>query len=130
MYHHGDGVRQDHAEAARLYRLAAAQGNANAQFNLGNMYYNGWGVRQDHAEAVRLYRLAAAQGNAHAQHTLDSLISPAVDLSGNWSLVDQCLFLNINGWVHLKRTGEEEYYFDYKNTIGETAVGHARKNQE
>ena len=41
---------------------AAAQGDAAAQFNLGNMYKDGRGVRQDDAEAVRWYRQAAAQG--------------------------------------------------------------------
>ena len=30
MYRHGRGVPQDHAEAVKWYRLAAAQGDANA----------------------------------------------------------------------------------------------------
>jgi hypothetical protein len=47
--------------AARLYRLAADQGRAEAQYNLGVMHANGQGVAQDDAEAVRLYRLAADQ---------------------------------------------------------------------
>jgi uncharacterized protein len=46
--------------------IAAAQGHAAAQFNLGAMHENGHGVDQDHAEALRLYRLAAAQGHAAA----------------------------------------------------------------
>jgi TPR repeat protein len=50
----------------RLYGLAAAQGYAAAQFNLGVMHEHGHGVDQDNAEAVRLYRLAAAQGYAAA----------------------------------------------------------------
>ena len=49
---------------------AAAQGDAAAQFNLGNMYKDGRGVRQDDAEAVRWYRQAAAQGYADAQANL------------------------------------------------------------
>jgi TPR repeat protein len=64
------GVAQDYAEAVRLYSLAAAQGHASAQVNLGTMFYNGQGVAQDYAEAVRLYRLAAAQGYADAQYGL------------------------------------------------------------
>ena len=44
-YDNGEGVPQDHAEAARWYRLAAEQGNASAQFNLGVAYENGEGVR-------------------------------------------------------------------------------------
>ena len=64
------GVPQDDASAVRRYRLAAEQGNADAQFNLGTMYDNGQGVPQDYAEAVRLYRLAADQGNAIGQFNL------------------------------------------------------------
>ena len=58
------------ADAARLYGLAAALGNADAQYNLGLMYDNGQGVTQDYKEAVRLFGLAAAQGHAIAQSML------------------------------------------------------------
>ena len=51
-------------------RHAAEQGDADAQFNLGDMYANGRGVPQDDAEAVRWYRLAAEQGHASAQFDL------------------------------------------------------------
>ena len=51
-------------------RQAAEQGDATAQFYLGNMYANGEGVPQDAAEAVRWYRLAAEQGQADAQYGL------------------------------------------------------------
>ena len=62
--------QDDDAEAVRLYRQAAEQGNAKAQTNLGNMYVNGRGVPQDDAEAVRLFRQAAEQGHAQAQFSL------------------------------------------------------------
>ena len=64
------GATQDYAEAARLYRLSAAQGNVNAQTTLGYMFQHGKGVAQDYAEAMRLYRIAAAQGDAVAQINL------------------------------------------------------------
>ena len=73
MFHFSQGVAQDYAEAARLYRLAAAQGNAGAQSNLGYIFENGNGVAKDRAEAIRWYRLAAAQGNAIAQSSLKRL---------------------------------------------------------
>ena len=38
MYANGEGVLKDEAEAVRWYRLAAEQGHAAAQFNLGNSY--------------------------------------------------------------------------------------------
>ena len=60
----------DDAEAVRWYRLAAEQGDATAQNNLGVMYGAGRGVPQDDAEAVRWYRLAVEQGDANAQYNL------------------------------------------------------------
>ena len=51
-------------------RQAAEQGDAPAQFNLGNMYANGEGVLKDDTEAVRWYHLAADQGLAEAQFYL------------------------------------------------------------
>ncbi len=69
-YARGQGVPQNYAEAVKWYRLAADQGNAFAQYNLGLMYANGEGVPQNYAEALKWYRLAADQGNAFAQINL------------------------------------------------------------
>lgn len=52
-------MKQDYAEAVRLYRRAADLGHAAAISNLGLCYANGEGVEQDHKEAVRLFRQAA-----------------------------------------------------------------------
>ena len=49
------------------YRLAAEQGDAGAQFNLGGMYDSGEGVPQDYKTAAKWYRLAAEQGDADSQ---------------------------------------------------------------
>jgi TPR repeat protein len=53
FYAKGRGVPQDDAEAVKWYRKAAEQGDANAQYNLGQGYGDGQGVPQDHAEAVK-----------------------------------------------------------------------------
>ncbi len=47
MYYSGQSIPQDYPEAAKWYRLAAAQGDNLAQFNLGYMYDKGQGVAQD-----------------------------------------------------------------------------------
>jgi len=44
----------------KWFRLAAEQGNAHAQNNLGGMYDSGRGVPQDKVLAYALYNLAAA----------------------------------------------------------------------
>ena len=57
---------QDYAEALRWYRLAAAQGVANAQTSLGFMYALGQGVPQDYVQAHMWFNLAEAQGSRNA----------------------------------------------------------------
>jgi len=73
LYDNGYGVPQDDQEAVRWWRLAAEQGDAAAQFNLGVSYDQGRGVPQDYGEAVRWYRLAAEQGDAYAQFNLGDM---------------------------------------------------------
>jgi TPR repeat protein len=52
-------------------RLAAEQGDADAQSDLGVMYLRGQGgVAQDYREAEKWFRLAAEQGNADAKKFL------------------------------------------------------------
>jgi TPR repeat protein len=53
--------------------LAANQGHAQAQYNLGVMHANGEGVQQDFTKAVKWYRLAADQGDAKAQFNLGAM---------------------------------------------------------
>jgi TPR repeat protein len=67
------GIAENKAEAARLFRLAADQGHACAQFLLGDLFEKGHGVAQDRSEAIRWYRLAAEQGDTDAQFRLARL---------------------------------------------------------
>jgi len=60
----------NYQEAVKLFRLAAANGNANARYSLESMYTYGEGVLLDYQEAVKWYRLAAVQGHMDAQYTL------------------------------------------------------------
>ena len=73
MYYNGDGVKQDHKEAVKWVRKAAAQGNAMAQHNLGAMYKNGEGVQRNYKKAVEWYRKAAEQGVTQAQNNLGGM---------------------------------------------------------
>ena len=67
MYHFGEGVPQDYAEAAKWFRRAAEQGDPEAQASLGGAYRMGRGVPQDYAQAVAWFRTAAEQGLPTAQ---------------------------------------------------------------
>lgn len=53
-----------------ILHLAAEQGDAKAQLDLGNLYYLGEGTPRDFAEGAKWYWLAAEQGDAPAQHNL------------------------------------------------------------
>ena len=74
MYANGEGVPEDDVEAVRLYRLAAEQGHALAQLNLGFMYGNGEGVPEDDVLAYMWYNLSAAQGNETAQSNKEAIV--------------------------------------------------------
>jgi TPR repeat protein len=56
--------RGDYAEALRLLRPLAEQGDADAQRTLGAMYKQGQGVPQDHDRAVAWYQKAVDQMKA------------------------------------------------------------------
>ena len=53
----------DYDTALQEWRLLAEQGDALAQFILGDMYYNGQGVLQDNVLAHMWFNLGAANGN-------------------------------------------------------------------
>jgi uncharacterized protein len=53
-------VPGDYVEAVRWFRLAADQGDSNAQYTLGVMYSIGAGVPQDYVQAHMWLDLAAA----------------------------------------------------------------------
>ena len=59
--------------AAQDYRIAASQGDADAQYKLGWAYTTGEGVPKDGKESVKWFRLAADQGYADAQFSLGQL---------------------------------------------------------
>ena len=74
MYYRGEsGVAQDYPEAARLFDLAAEQGDRNALFNLGKLYLAGEGVEQDPARAMSYFKQAADQDHILALNTLGAL---------------------------------------------------------
>src|SRR5947209_13910930 len=74
MHRMGLGVTKDQKEAKKWSRLAAKQGNAQAQLLLGSLYY-----KQDSNEspdvvrAYMWYEASAEQGNAEAKKEIVSL---------------------------------------------------------
>jgi uncharacterized protein len=75
-------VPQDYSEAVKWYRLAADQGDAQAQCNLGLMYAAGHGVPQDYVSAYVWLNLAAAEFPNSEKANRDSAVQ-ARDLAAS-----------------------------------------------
>jgi TPR repeat protein len=63
-------VAPDPVEAARLFTLAAEQGDAEAQANLAGMHMDGRSIKADYALALRWAKLAATQGSVLGMNNL------------------------------------------------------------
>lgn len=73
LYYSGKGIPTDLKEGLRLHELAAANGDASAQFNLGVLYDPNVDIgsvlvkKRDFETAMYWYERAAQNGNAEAQ---------------------------------------------------------------
>ncbi|MBO7194527.1 MAG: toll/interleukin-1 receptor domain-containing protein [Alistipes sp.] len=77
----GKGI--DYEKAAKLYRMAANEGDAYAQYSLGYCYDKGRGVPRLPAEAVNWYRKAAEQNYNSAQISLGLCYENGVGVEKN-----------------------------------------------
>lgn len=81
---------QNHKNAAD-YRTDAINGNAIAQFYLGQSYFRGWGIKPDTIQAVYWWRKSAEQGDPTAQNNMGVAYS--------------------NGWGNLTQNKETAIYW-------------------
>src|SRR5690606_28738287 len=88
-------------------RLAAEQGHAHAQNNLGVMYENGSGVERNYGQAVHWYRLAAEQGHARAQNNLGVMYEHGRGVDRNYGRA-----------VHWYRLAAEQGHASAQNNLG------------
>ena len=86
-YKCGIGVKQDHAASVKWFRMAAEQGEADAQFNLARLYgseVNGAykkarAVPANDEEALKWYQRSAEQGHTQAQVKLAEMYADGAD---------------------------------------------------
>ncbi|MDA8785705.1 sel1 repeat family protein, partial [Planktomarina temperata] len=92
-YSDGQGVLQDYKEAIKWYRLAAEQGHAMAQTNLGIMYEYGDGVIQDNTMAHMWYNIASANGHEKAGGYRDERagLMTNADISKAQAMARECM---------------------------------------
>jgi uncharacterized protein len=71
IYATGKGVPADYREAEKWFQKAAAQGDLDAMWNLGNIHHHGRGnFKKDFIEGEKWYLLAAEHGHLFSQKTL------------------------------------------------------------
>jgi uncharacterized protein len=75
---------KNYSDAMRLFRMAAAQGNAAAQNSVGVLYANGLGVSVNYTEAIRWYRMAADQGYPLAEYNIGELYEFGLGVSPDY----------------------------------------------
>ena len=64
---------RDYKEAFKWYRMAAEEGIAVAQTNLGLIYENGLGVEQDFVQAHKWYNIAGTNGDETGRKSKDDV---------------------------------------------------------
>jgi TPR repeat protein len=67
------GRRKNIAQAIKLFKKAAAEGNAEGARRLGDLYMEGFYIEPDYAESMQWFNKAAAQGDVEAELTLGNL---------------------------------------------------------
>ena len=87
---------QNYKTAVKWYTLAAEQGHASAQNNLGVMYGNGGGVLQDNIYAHMWWNIASSSGdsNAAGNRTIVEKNMTTADISKAQELARQCVNKN------------------------------------
>jgi uncharacterized protein len=75
MHSSGQRYKQDYKEAAKWYRKAADQGNADAQTALGGLYFDGHGMPQSYGDALTWFRKAAESDQPTAMYNLATMYS-------------------------------------------------------
>ena len=67
MFDKGKGIPQDYKTAVKWYTLSAEQGNARAQYSLGERYAFGDGVIQDMVYAHMWANISASNGEKQSE---------------------------------------------------------------
>jgi hypothetical protein len=80
---------RDYPGAMRLWRQAAAQGNRDAEENIGLLYQDGSGVPQDYKQAMQWYQRAAEQGSPTAADAVGLLYKGGFGVARNYGLAMQ-----------------------------------------
>jgi hypothetical protein len=100
------------AAQANAFRVRAEQGDAQAQYRLGNMYFYGRGVPRDNDEALRWYRKSADQGYAAAEYGVEYMYFHGLSVQSDYTeAVRWCRKAADQGYARAQ-SSLGSYYFD------------------
>ncbi len=88
-----NGMEKNLMEACRYYDLAAEQGYAPAQYELGIYYEKGIGIERNESEAFNFYSLAAKQNHAPAQFKQGLCYRKGIGVEKNFKASWRCILL-------------------------------------
>ena len=116
----------------KWYKLAAEQGNAAAQYNLGYCYQYSIGIAKDEEEAVKWYKLAAEQRDTNAQNNLGFCYRDGRGVMKNEEEAVKWLKLaSDQGFVDAKYMLAQIYEYKKKKLLTEAAAqGHQRAQND
>jgi TPR repeat protein len=90
----------DFKTAREVFQAMSEQGNARAQFYLGEMYLSGSGVAKDYAQALKWASAAAEQKSPDAQYTLGMMYESGKGVAQDYVLAHM--------WYSLSGTSGDE----------------------
>jgi TPR repeat protein len=129
-------VKTDYVQAMLWFNKAAAQGNSDAENQLGWMYQFGQGVKTDNARALTWYGLAADLGNVQGSNNLQILTDNLQDDGGEWqnatAPVSDAVIAQAQRWAKIqdlhrridKAEAEAVYQADY--AYQDEHIGHGK----
>ncbi|KAG0233564.1 hypothetical protein BGW42_007399 [Actinomortierella wolfii] len=120
MPSHGQGMPQNDVEAVTWFRLAAEQGDADGQVQLGVMYRDGKGVERNYTEAISWFRKAAEQGYTPGQVHLGLMYRDDKGVEQN--------YIEATSWFRKAEKGDvgfkNEHGLGVPKDISNASIGH------
>ncbi|ENU91850.1 hypothetical protein F971_02943 [Acinetobacter vivianii] len=103
----------------QLYKDAAENGNADAQFKLGECYTVGWGTTIDYHKAMYWYKKSAQQGNPAAMNNIGMLYQRGLGVEKNGEISTDWYIKAANLGYSLAQHNMFQNYYNGQNGLPE-----------
>lgn len=112
----------ENGDALHEILVSAQQGDAGAQFNLGEMFRQGRGVEQSDEQAGYWYQLAADQGDADAQFCLGILHVDGKIPGDDFEAGLLYLIFAAEQGHHAAKRSLGEFFYEGRDSIGQDPI--------